>query len=186
MKQINLLKPLPPKKQQSINRWLQLSLAALCTLLVAIAFVQIRQWHQLKNATTILRQLEKSGQSLASNNTQDLQEKKMLQNKLTKVERITHGSDNPSIYLREIAQQLPNNARITSLKREPGKHVQIHGLAKTNSAVTLFLQNMNKSVHFHTSKLNYLKPEDNLVQFVISTHIRKQTDNGKNKTTLST
>ena len=158
--------------QRSYKRWIVFSgflLVGTVGVIGLLTFVVMRQRAMLAHELSLLK--KKSiiqGEQAVSFNEEDPN-----QLKHQKIIRIKRAFDNPAIYLREIAQRIPDNVRIVSLRREPEKQVEINGQAKAIGEISSFVQAIKQSRSFDFCAIKSIDPQKDLVNFSLTAHLRK-------------
>ena len=157
MIKINLLptKRKPPKKVTELQK--QLLIAAL--VLIPVGAGMAYWWINLDGKIALLQEQEATKKATkASQDKQLLEvkgvegERKTVTDRIGIIEKLKKNQAGPVRILDELSKALPVGVNIGSFS-ESGGNISINGVAFTNDAIVLFVENLKKSAYFSDADL---------------------------------
>ena len=162
MKSINFISPVPPKKQRALLIWLYGSAITFFVMISAVMYTHLLKRETGHRMTTQLTELKTHTthlQNLKEQNEVLMQEKKMLEERLRRIQKIRHKSNNAFHLVTSLSLLIPQQVCLAEISGVPGKAITLKGFAKTTKAATEFFNKLLVSCPFITDlKLSSIMP----------------------------
>lgn len=163
MNNINFIKPIPPEKQEALNRWFSrtvyssIVLALFFMLTTVYQVINLIHLHRKqKNLNHIMHDLEPT---LTQIHAQE-EQKDILSRRLKKISDFKKNPKLPTSYLQELSRIIPPDVALTKYAQEKNR-VSLEGKALKTDSVLTFVQRLHDSSFFEDVQLTSLHHQKN-------------------------
>jgi Tfp pilus assembly protein PilN len=149
MNKINFINPLPPKKQEELQRWYNQTLYAVGFTLFILTSISLYQcWQMTKIRSLFISEKNTMAQITVENDLKKLQEKETtLAQRIKKIENLETTLKNPTLFLDKLSELIPADVALLNVKNKK-KHFELEGQAFSAHAVMAFVQVLSKDKFF--------------------------------------
>lgn len=155
MKNINLIKVVPPYRQQEIRRWLVISVVFLGSIFTAITILQIpqlRTWYQAKKENKTLKDAVHAFESVMDKKHALKQKQQLLRKKIKKLDSYIKQPKNPTKHITMFMNACEKTVHLDSLTMTKKTFKLTAACTKTEDA-TNFMQRLRESNEVYNLKL---------------------------------